>query len=75
MKCPNCGKEEMVRRWQPQFEYEQKVLKSGKLSKRKRFVADVTYAVPEWIQCLECGTEWDYVINDNGKIELCDERI
>lgn len=69
MKCPNCQKENcLVNRYEKQFEYERKILKDGKVSKKVKLINDVSFSMPEWILCIECQTEFNYDLDNIGRI-------
>jgi len=72
--CLNCGSADLERRRERHFEMTQRVLASGKLSKKEKFVRDSSASEPEWVLCNDCNSEFDYGIDEKGRIELYNER-
>ncbi|MDL2276365.1 hypothetical protein LJC02_01805 [Breznakia sp. OttesenSCG-928-G09] len=71
--CPNCGSDKLVNYREAYIIQEhRKVLKNGKLSKRPFVVKDM-YNGPNHLDCEDCGKEYNYCLDKNGKVVIIKE--
>lgn len=74
MKCPNCNSNNLFHYTEEQYAIHRKINKNNTISKIKPYKYDLSYSMPDYIQCEECDTTFDYEIEDNGKVRLVGEN-
>ncbi|MBG9587390.1 hypothetical protein [Cytobacillus firmus] len=74
MKCPNCSSTNLFHYTEKQQAIHRKITKNNTISKIKPYEYDVSYAMPDYIQCEDCDTTYDYEEADNGKVSLICEN-
>jgi hypothetical protein len=72
--CPKCLCAKLERRSQPAFDYSQKILASGKVSKKRIRLGEIADSAPEWIQCNGCESEFDYYFDGKDRVVIGEER-
>jgi hypothetical protein len=74
MKCPNCDNGFLFHYSEKQFAVISQLNKDNTISKRKVNEQEVSCSLPEFLECKDCKTTFDFELDDKERIVVVYER-
>jgi hypothetical protein len=74
MKCPSCDNGVLFHYKEKQYAFISQLNKDNTIGKRKINEQEISSSLPEYLECKDCKTMFDYELDDKDRITIVYER-